>query len=222
MSSGSNSPSRKRTRSDNGKWKELTVDVTAVVPDESVKVVEYPENSSTFWTGPETMVAGQSILVREYFDGLLSQIYIKRMIGATSCKFKFPSSLLPEARSRMKEIVDKTTLNESTRKLTMEGLDDRITYQHQLQSEEFWSRPEVVKIMRWNFIPYYSEHNLKIRMLQLLPEAFHKTLKDKRNGMDFVWRGSSTTVSFSNFKDLYNVLESFEKKMSYFNIDTSE
>lgn len=174
-----------------------------------------PEIYPSFWVTPRTKDAGNFLLVKRFSDGNEDNVYIMRINHKKSgSRFKFPSFFMSILICHMESIIKRLHLNNDQR-WALDGLSTNTAW-NELSSDVFWNGPEALKILRFHFCPYISEHGtLTFRLWNEVDKAHQKPYETDNGTM--LWRGPAVSIGVAALKGLLKALKELisEKPETY-------
>lgn len=171
-------------------------------PPPRVEVVEYPENSSEFWSDASVHCCSSILQVRQFTTNNSSKVYLRRLnINGRNPKFHFPSSLIATFADRLENLLDRIKTDD--RNLPqLEGLNKIDT---DFDCENFWGHKETFRIGQLWLRPFLTKFGIKIKIWQELNEASYKEITDDRGNIK-IWRGPTSNLTITSLRALQQVL----------------
>ncbi len=172
-------------------------------PPPEVAVVDYPENSNTFWSDSSVHCCSSILLVRQYTQNNINRVYLKRLnINGRNPKFNFPSSLIATLNERIDNLLGRIRTDERNLP-SLEGLNKIET---EFEFENFWGHKEVFRIGQVWFRPFLTKFGVKVKIWQQLNESSYKEIVDDK-GQAKTWMGPTSNITLHALTALRDVLK---------------
>lgn len=160
------------------------------------------ETSTDFWATPGTIPVGNTVLLKRVKDGMTDTVYMLRINALNSSggtKIKFPSFWISTLVKKMEQIIQRLEPDSDGAMSLPEC--QAVTPKEDLDTDDFWRAPNVIKIARLMIRPFLSEfYTLMFRFHTEIDPKFHKEYKKP-------WRGPACSVSANTFIELADALK---------------